>query len=92
MQYKKLKSSNLTQINGKTPIMDLTFILRPVLRDEKKNYQCKNHYRFPDFIGFDMELMHSHRIIDFKILFKTPIPGLVGWLYVLVIKSLWIQC
>ena len=43
MQYKKLKSSNLTQINGKTPIMDLTFILRliPSLRDEKKIINAK---------------------------------------------------
>ena len=38
MQYKKLKSSNLTQIDVKTLIMDLTTILSLILdlRDEKK--------------------------------------------------------
>ena len=38
IQYKKLKSSNLTQIDAKTLIMDLTSILSLIssLRDEKK--------------------------------------------------------
>ena len=44
MKYKKLKSSNLTQINVKTLLMDLTSILSLILglRD-KKNVKCKSH-------------------------------------------------
>ena len=43
MQYKKLKSSNLTQIDVKTLIMDLTTILSLILdlRDEKKVISAK---------------------------------------------------
>ena len=43
---KKLKSSNLTQIDAKTLVMDLTsiFNLIPNLRDEK-NDKYKNHYQ-----------------------------------------------
>lgn len=37
MQYKKLKESNLTQINTRILVMDLTFIfsLIPSLRDDR---------------------------------------------------------
>ena len=47
MQYKNLKSSNLTQIDARTLVMDLTSILSLILglRDEKKNYLCKSHYQ-----------------------------------------------
>ena len=43
IQYKKLKSSNLTQIDAKTLIMDLTSILSLIssLRDEKKMISVK---------------------------------------------------
>ena len=46
MQYKKLKSSNLTQIVVKTLVMDLTSILNLTsgLRYEKNN-KCKSHYQ-----------------------------------------------
>ena len=46
IQYKKLKSSNLTQIDYKTLIMDLTSILSLIssLRDEK-NDKCKSYYQ-----------------------------------------------
>ena len=46
MQYKKLKSSNLTEINAKTLIIDLISILSLILglRDEK-NDKCKSHYQ-----------------------------------------------
>ena len=44
MHYEKLKSSNLTQIDANTLIMDLTSILSliPNLRDEK-SAKCKSH-------------------------------------------------
>ena len=43
IQYKKIKSSNLTQIDAKTLIMDLTSILSLIssLRDEKKMISVK---------------------------------------------------
>ena len=46
MQYKKLKPSNLTHIDAKTLVIDLTSILSiiPSLRDEK-NDECRSHYQ-----------------------------------------------
>ena len=46
IQYKKLKSSNVTQIDAKALFMDLTSILSliPSLRDEE-NDKCKSYYQ-----------------------------------------------
>ena len=46
MQYKKLKPFNLTHIDAKTLVVDLTSILSiiPSLRDEK-NDECRSHYQ-----------------------------------------------
>ena len=62
MQYKKLKSSNLTQIDVKTLVMDLTSILSliPGLRDEN-NVKYKNHFQLWKYKRLNM---HKWETLD----------------------------
>ena len=62
MQYKKLKSSNLTQIDAKTLVMDLTSILSliPGLRDEN-NVKYKNHFQLRKYKRLNM---HKWETLD----------------------------